>query len=69
MNYQQNHGRFTDDWSICVVKAGAEEEEGGKKNTDRLVRNGNSAQLELLELFQEVSWGFTVGMDRTFLAD
>lgn len=31
MNYQLNHGRFTDDWSICVVRTSTEEEKKKRK--------------------------------------
>lgn len=50
MNYQLNHGRFTDDWSICVVRTSAVEE---KKKSDMSVLHENPAQLEM---FQEI-WG------------
>lgn len=38
MNYQLNHGRFTDDWSICVVRTSTEE---GKKKSDISGLHGN----------------------------
>lgn len=31
MNYQLNHGRFTDDWSICVTRTSTERERGREK--------------------------------------
>lgn len=38
MNYQLNHGRFTDDWSICVVRTSTEE---GEKKSDISGLHGN----------------------------
>lgn len=43
MNYQLNHGRFTDDWSNCVVRTSTKE----GKTSDTSVLHGISAELEV----------------------
>lgn len=61
MNYQLNHGRFTDDWSICVVRTSTEE---GKKN---LIYQACMEIFGQLEAFQKIRQGFIIWIEWTLL--
>lgn len=66
MNYQLNHERFTDDWSICVVRTSTQEKEKKEEEISVLVwrfcPTGSVSR-------EKGGGGFIIGTDWTFPPD